>query len=59
MVLQALRDAGGYLPFHYKSSPEAIEATFSMSRKAFKSALTKLLEEEKITLDESGMRLKA
>lgn len=56
-VLQALKDAGGFLPYHYKSSPEAIEAAFSMSRKAFKSALTKLLEEKKITLDETGMRL--
>jgi predicted RNA-binding protein (virulence factor B family) len=57
-VLDALQKAGGALPFNYKSSPEAINDTFGMSRKAFKSALTSLIDEGLIIVDETGMRLK-
>lgn len=57
-VLEALKKAGGSLPYHYKSSPEAINGAFAMSRKAFKSALTSLIDEGLITVDEAGVRLK-
>ncbi len=57
-VLRVLREAGGSLPHHYKSTPEAINETFAMSRKAFKSALTTLIDEGLITVDENGTRLK-
>jgi len=57
-VLERLESAGGFLPFTYKSSPEAITEQFGMSRKAFKSVLTALIEEEKITLEETGIRRK-
>lgn len=57
-VLEALKKRGGSLPYHYKSSPEAINDAFAMSRKAFKSALTSLIDEGLIIVDETGTRLK-
>jgi len=53
-ILTILKEHGGSLPFSYKSDAEAIRERFSMSKKRFKQALTKLIEEEKIALDESG-----
>ncbi len=44
--------------FTYKSDPEDIKQNFSMSKKAFKAALTKLIEEKKIELLEDSIKLK-
>jgi predicted RNA-binding protein (virulence factor B family) len=57
MVLELLEKEGGFLPFNYKSDAEAISETFGMSKKNFKKTLTGLLDENKISLDESGIKL--
>jgi len=57
-VLKILKASGGHLPYNYKSSPEEIKNLFSMSRKAFKRVLTKLIEENNIEADENSIRLR-
>lgn len=57
-VLAALNAAGGSMALNYKSSPDMITIHFSMSKKAFKAALTKLVEAGKIEVEEQGIRLK-
>ncbi len=57
-VEKILRENGGRLEFNYKSSPQEIKDRFGLSKKNYKRALTTLLDEKKITLDESGMCLK-
>lgn len=56
-ILQALTEAGGKLPFHDKSSPEEIRATFGVSKKAFKQALGALYRKHRIALDPTEIRL--
>lgn len=57
-VLKKLKDAGGSLPFHDKTSPEIIKREFCMSKNAFKRAIGRLLKEEKIEIRTDGIRLK-
>jgi len=57
-VLEILEKNGGELGFTYKSDAEDIKDVFSMSKKAFKASLTKLLEDEKIILQESSIKIK-
>ncbi|MFN7312356.1 MAG: S1 RNA-binding domain-containing protein [Bacteroidota bacterium] len=56
VVLNALKQAGGFLPYHDKSSPEDIYKQFGMSKKTFKMTLGKLYKERKITITEEGIR---
>lgn len=58
LILNKLKENNGFLPFHDKSSPDAIKAEFHLSKNAFKRALGRLLKEEKITQEESGIRIK-
>lgn len=58
-ILAALEDAGGFLPLHDKSSPEAIRRRFGMSKKNFKAALGKLYRERQITMSPEGIQLTA
>jgi uncharacterized protein len=44
--------------FTYKSDAEAIKNKFGVSKKSFKATLTKLIEENKIILDETSIRVK-
>ena len=46
------------LDFTYKSEAEDINKVFGISKKAFKASLTKLIAENKITLEESCIRVK-
>jgi predicted RNA-binding protein (virulence factor B family) len=57
-VIDTLKLHNGFLPFGYKSDANDIVKTFGMSKKAFKSSLTKLLETNKIILNETGVELK-
>lgn len=57
-VLDTLNQNGGKLDFTYKSEAEDIKDVFGMSKKAFKASLTKLIEENKIELEESCIRVK-
>jgi len=56
-VLQLLKESGGEMPFTYKSDAEEIQKTFSLSKKNFKKALTHLIENKEIILDEKSIRL--
>lgn len=57
-ILNILKEHDGKMNFSYKSSPENIKNTFSLSKKAFKKTLTTLLEQNKICLDENKLSLK-
>jgi predicted RNA-binding protein (virulence factor B family) len=56
-ILIALEKAGGFLPFHDGSSPEAIRGAFGMSKKAFKQALGGLYKNRRILIADDGIRL--
>jgi hypothetical protein len=58
LVLQKLKEAGGTLPFHDKTSPEIIKREFKMSKNAYKRAIGRLMKEKKIEILEDGIRLK-
>ncbi len=55
-VLSTLIQAGGTLPHNYKSDTSDIQKTFGLSKKAFKRALTVLIEAKKITVEEEGIK---
>ena len=57
-VFDVLTQNGGKLDFTYKSEAEYINKVFGISKKAFKASLTKLIAENKITLEESCIRVK-
>lgn len=56
-VLNQLQEAGGFLPYHDRSSPEEIKNTFHMSKKIFKKALGGLYKEKKIKITDQGIYL--
>jgi predicted RNA-binding protein (virulence factor B family) len=56
-VEKILKENGGRLEFNYKSSPKDVKERFGLSKKNYKRALTTLLDEKKITLDEAGICL--
>jgi len=57
VVLDALRDAEGFLPLNSESSPEAIRDQFNMSKKVFKQTIGNLYKARRITIDDDGIRL--
>ena len=56
-LLQALREAGGTLPFTDKTPAEEIAERFGVSKKTFKQALGTLYQARKIALEEQGIKL--
>ena len=56
-VIELLKENGGFMNFTYKSDAQDIKDTFGLSKKAFKATLTKLLNENKITLEDEGIRV--
>lgn len=56
-ILEALRAAGGSLPFHDKSTPAEIRDAFGVSKKAFKQAVGALYRKHKIAITDTGLRL--
>ncbi len=57
-ILHELREAGGFLPLHDKSDPDAIREQLHMSKKTFKKAIGGLYKEGQIVLEDHGIRLK-
>lgn len=57
VVLEALQEAGGFLPYHDASSPEEIKKAFKMSKKSFKKAIGGLYKEGKIKIEVDGIKL--
>lgn len=59
LIWDRLKAAGGFLPFHDKTSPEILKREFKMSKNAFKRAVGRLLKEKKIDIvPGEGIRLK-
>ncbi len=56
-IVAALQQNGGHLDFDDDSSPEAIRAAFSVSKKAFKQALGKLYKSRRIQFTKPGVQL--
>lgn len=57
-IYSKLLHNGGKMYYHDKSSPEAIKAEFSMSKKAFKRALGRLMKENRIEMFEDHITKK-
>ncbi|MEI8311035.1 MAG: S1-like domain-containing RNA-binding protein [Verrucomicrobiota bacterium] len=56
-ILEALKAAGGHLPYNDESPPEAIRSAFGVSKKAFKQAVGTLYRKRLIELAEEGISL--
>lgn len=56
-IYERLKEAGGFLPFHDKTSPEIIKREFQISKAAFKRAIGRLMKQKKIEITEKGIRL--
>jgi len=56
-VLQLLKEAGGTMPFTYKSNADEIKKVFNMSKKNFKRTLTELIDKKEIRLLEDSINL--
>jgi predicted RNA-binding protein (virulence factor B family) len=57
-IVAILKEAGGFIPCHDKSSPEEIKKIFSMSKKEFKRAIGGLFKKGVLELKKNGIRLK-
>lgn len=55
LILQRLEAAGGFLPFHDKTSPEIIKREFKISKAAFKRAIGRLMKQGYIEIKENGI----
>lgn len=55
VIYDALVKAGGFLPYHDKTSPELIKAKFGLSKNAFKRAIGHLQKEGKLLIEEDGI----
>lgn len=56
-IIQLLKEANGFLPYHDKSDPEEIYRVFGMSKKNFKMSIGNLFREKKILLHDDGIEL--
>jgi len=57
-VLELLKQNNGIMPYNYKSDAELIKSVFQMSKKEFKRNLTKLQDDGKIEVKDTGIYLK-
>ncbi|MBP3610492.1 MAG: S1 RNA-binding domain-containing protein [Lachnospiraceae bacterium] len=55
LIYEALCKAGGFLPYHDKTSPDLIKAKFGLSKNAFKRAIGHLQKEGKLLIEEDGI----
>lgn len=58
-ILEALKAAGGHLPYNDESPPEAIRTAFGISKKAFKQAIGTLYRKRLIEFTAEGISLTA
>src|SRR6056297_23025 len=56
-IYNVLKEQGGYLGLHDKSSPDEIRDRMQMSKKTFKKGLGTLYKARKIEMEEDGVRL--
>ena len=57
LILDKLKQAGGSLPYHDKSSAEEIKEECNLSKAAFKRAIGRLYKERVIVIEKDGIRL--
>jgi len=57
-LLEELQANDGYLPLNDHSGPDDIREQLGMSKKLFKQAVGKLYKQQKITIEEKGIRIK-
>jgi len=57
-VLDLLKENNGIMPYNYKSDSELIKDVFGLSKKDFKRSLTKLVDEGKIEVKDTGIYIK-
>lgn len=57
MILERLKEAGGFLPYHDKTDSQLIKENFHISKNSFKRAIGKLYKERLITISENGISL--
>ena len=55
LIYDALVKAGGFLPYHDKTSPELIKSKFGLSKNAFKRAIGHLQKEGKLLIEDDGI----
>ena len=58
-LLEELQANDGYLPLNDHSGPDDIREQLGMSKKLFKQAVGKLYKQQKITIEEKGIRIKS
>ncbi len=56
LIISALHEAGGFLPFHDKTPPSVIKEQFGMSKKQFKNWIGGLYRQGKILIEKDGIR---
>lgn len=57
VILEALEEAGGFLPYNDKSTPEEIKKKFEISKKVFKKSIGSLYKQRKIIITDTGIEL--
>lgn len=57
-VLDLIKENGGSMPYNYKSDADLIKDIFGLSKKDFKRSLTKLVDDGKIEVKDTGIYLK-
>ncbi len=55
-IMEKLSDNGGFLPYHDKSSPDAIRREFGMSKNEFKRAIGRLYKSRSIAITDRGIK---
>ena len=58
VLLQLVRDNGGFLPLNDASAPEEVNRLTQTSKKVFKRSLGMLLKRGAVTVDEQGIKIK-
>lgn len=57
LILNKLNNHNGFLPYNDKTDKDTISKEFSMSKRAFKKAVGRLLKEKKIEFVDNGIKL--
>ncbi|HBI72749.1 MAG TPA: RNA-binding protein [Lachnospiraceae bacterium] len=57
IIMERLKESGGFLPYHDKSDPDQIKSEFNLSKNSFKRAIGRLYKAGTITITEEGIRL--
>jgi uncharacterized protein len=57
-LMDELKAAGGFLPFHDKTDPETIKNELGLSKKSFKRAIGSLYKDKQIVITKEGIEMK-